>query len=136
MDTSMAIALCTCPSINAFADITNDNTGNATSQNGLPASNQNDPTLISSKVYSAEELGIQVTAPPANFNPLAATAAELPKYGFLARSENAYDLENWENAMSHYKSFVVPQFKLHEPVSPQLKESSSYQGYLLIGPVM
>lgn len=47
---------------------------------------------------------------PRGFNALTATDAELATYGLPPRPTNPAMLSTWENAMSHLKQTIVPQF--------------------------
>jgi hypothetical protein len=56
-------------------------------------------------------LAEQLPAPPANFNPLSASAAELLQYGFPERPTTETDLKAWEYAMANAKYYVKPEQK-------------------------
>lgn len=50
---------------------------------------------------SSQTASVPVPQPPAGFNPLTATAAQLAAYGFPPRPSNAAALALWDNAMVH-----------------------------------
>ncbi len=56
-------------------------------------------------------LAEQLPEPPANFNPLTATSAELSKYGFPEKPTSETELKAWEDAMAHAKYYVKPDQK-------------------------
>ncbi len=62
--------------------------------------------------------------PPAGFNPVGATDAELRCYGFPGRPTNPMLLPNWTRTMSHFKRWVQPK-PLSTTVLPNIIASSS-----------
>lgn len=71
-----------------------------------------------------------ITQPPANFNPLTATAEELTKYGFPGRPTDKKHLEEWESAMKHAKQYAKPEqtpsAKVHSSLS-----NDHWAGYIV-----
>jgi hypothetical protein len=66
---------------------------------------------------------IETNVPPAGFDPLTASAAELAEYNFPARPTSQPQLQDWESAMSEYTSSVVPTSSL--PVQTTLPVEST-----------
>jgi hypothetical protein len=52
--------------------------------------------------------GTYSVAPPAGFNPITATDAQLQCYGFPPRPINANQLTAWTNVMSHLGPYIAP----------------------------
>ncbi len=51
---------------------------------------------------------LSVPVPPAGFDPMTATDAQLAEYAFPPRPSQASDLEEWQKAMESYRSTLVP----------------------------
>lgn len=74
----------------------------------------------------------QPPAPPANFNPLTATAVQLKLYGFPARPTNAAALAQWEDVMSHAKHYVrlkPVQGTVTEGLVGNIRYNQTWAGY-------
>jgi hypothetical protein len=86
--------------------------------------------LQTDQTYTASDLDINVVAPPANFNPLKASDAELAEYNFPERPTDPQSLADWEDAMGDYKQFVKPNFKLKKQQTQQIPQAlTSYDNY-------
>ena len=71
--------------------------------------------------------------PPANFNPLTASAIDLAEYGFPARPTDPSQLATWEHAMSHFKQMLRSnyghsQFKTHPAIGHKTASTQTSNG--------
>ncbi len=87
---------------------------------------------------ATQGLSARVSAPPAGFNPLTASAAALKAYGFPPRPTSASALAAWTQAMEHAKTYVAPS-PVWAPawVSPEIQPatetgtcSTNWAGYM------
>jgi hypothetical protein len=77
-------------------------------------------------------------APPANFDPLAASAAQLKEYGFPARPTNHARLSAWIDVMGHAKHYDIPKQAPSTAVHNQYgstQYSSNLAGYVAQGSI-
>lgn len=69
------------------------------------------PGVSSGKVHTVDaSRGAFSVEPPAGFNVLTASSAELACYGFPARPQGGPQLQKWENLMRGAAKYVVPSF--------------------------
>lgn len=72
--------------------------------------------MVPGVTYTAEQLGMKIDVPPAGFDPVTASDADLAKYHFPARPDKTThpaEYAKWYAHMSKVKNlkFIVPEFK-------------------------
>jgi hypothetical protein len=63
--------------------------------------------------------------PPAGFNPLTATDAQLDEYGFPARPLDPVQLEQWKKGMSYYENTPIPDVIQIKTLNSKVETSNS-----------
>ncbi len=69
-------------------------------------------------------------APPAGFNPLHATPAQLNFYGFPAKPTDPAALKTWTTAMEHAKTYVAPEQTVSN-IAAHVAYSNIWAGYVV-----
>lgn len=99
-----AILFCfNCVSVSGKAYISNSPAINSTSQS-LP-------------IVAKATINNTILKPPADFNPLNATPADLKKYGFPSKPTDETSLKSWTRVMEHAINYVAPDQTALDPKS-------------------